>query len=385
MDFALTDEHRRIQEAIRDFGEREVKPYAAAWDRDEAFPHAAVSRLGALGFLALGLPPDVGGGGADALACALVVEGVARYDASLGLTVASHAGLASGHINQFASEPLRRCYLPRLARGEWLGAWCLTEPGSGSDAAALRTRAVRNGDSWVLNGSKMFITQGTVGHVYVVMASTAPEQGQRGISAFVVEKGTPGLTNGRKIEKLGLRSSDTAEVILENVRVPAEHLIGEQNQGFKQALRLLDGGRVGIAAWCLGIGRAALEDALAYAAERTAFGRPIAELQAIQFMVADMATRLDAARLLTYRAAYLKDAGRPCRAEASMAKLMASEAAMWATIKAVQIFGGYGYMRDYPVERYMRDAKLGEIGEGTSEVQRMVIARTVLAGAVGSL
>src|SRR5213592_1142177 len=385
MDFALTDEHRRIQEAIRDFGEREVKPYAAAWDRDEAFPHAAVSRLGALGFLGLGLPPDVGVRGADALACALVVEGVARYDASLGLTVASHAGLASGHINQFASDAMRRRYLPRLARGEWLGAWCLTEPGSGSDAAGLCTRAVRDADGWLLTGTKMFITQGSVGHVYVVLASTAPELGQRGISAFVVERGTPGLGNGRKIEKLGLRSSDTAEVILDNVRIPAENLIGEEGQGFKQALRLLDGGRVGIAAWCLGIGRAALEDALAYAQERTAFGRPIAELQAIQLMLADMATRLDAARLLTYRAAYLKDAGRPCRAEASMAKLMASEAAMWATTKAVQIFGGYGYMRDYPVERYMRDAKLGEIGEGTSEVQRMVIARALLSGAVASL
>jgi alkylation response protein AidB-like acyl-CoA dehydrogenase len=385
MDFTFSDEHRHIQETIRDFGEREVKPHAGAWDREERFPHETVQRLAALGFMGVALPEDVGGGGADTLANLLVVEGIARYDASLGLTVASHTGLASGHINLFASDTLRRRYLPRMARGEWLGAWCLTEPGSGSDAAGLRTRAVRDGDAWVLDGSKMFITQGTVGHVYVVMAATAPDQGQRGISAFVVEKGAKGLSNGRKIEKLGLRSSDTAEVVLENVRVPAENLIGEVNQGFKQALRLLDGGRVGMAAWCLGIGRGALEEALAYAQERTAFGRPIAELQAIQFMLADMGTRLDAARLLTYRAAYLKDAGRPFRAEASMAKLMASEAAMWATTKAVQIFGGYGYMRDYPVERYMRDAKLGEIGEGTSEVQRMVIARTLLGEAVASL
>jgi alkylation response protein AidB-like acyl-CoA dehydrogenase len=272
-----------------------------------------------------------------------------------------------------------------MARGEWLGAWCLTEPGSGSDASALRTRAVRDGDSWVLNGSKMFITQGSVGHVYVVLASTAPDRAQRGISAFVVERGAPGLSNGRKIEKLGLRSSDTAEVILENVRVPAENLIGGENEGFRQALTILDRGRVGIAAWCLGIGRGALEESLAYAQERTAFDRPIAELQAIQFMLADMATRLDAARMLTWRAAHLKETGRPFRAEASMAKLMASEAAMWATTKAVQIHGGYGYMRDYPVERYMRDAKLGEIGEGTSEVQRMVIARALLAGTIASL
>src|SRR5881628_1619568 len=248
MNFTLSDEHRHIEETIRDFGEREVKPHAAAWDREERFPHETVARLGELGFMGLGLPKDVGGGGADALTSALVIEGVARYDASLGLTVGSHAGLASGHINVFGSEALRRRYLPRMARGEWLGAWCLTEPGSGSDAAALRTRAVRDGDSWVLNGAKMFITQGTVGHVYVVMAATAPEHGQRGISAFVVEKGVAGLSNGRKIEKLGLRSSDTAEVILGNVRVPAEHLSGEDNQGFKQAVRLLDGGRVGRAA-----------------------------------------------------------------------------------------------------------------------------------------
>jgi alkylation response protein AidB-like acyl-CoA dehydrogenase len=385
MDFTLSDEQRTIQETLREFGEREVKPYAAAWDRDERFPAETVRRLGELGFLGMSLPEDVGGGGADALSAALVVEGVARYDASLGLTVASHTGLASGHLNAYADDALRRRFLPRMARGEWLGAWCLTEPGSGSDAAGLRTRAVRDGDSWVLNGSKMFITQGTVGQVYVVLASTAPDQGQRGISAFVVERGTPGLGTGRKIEKLGLRSSDTAEVVLENVRIPADHLIGQLNQGFKQTLRILDGGRVGIAAWCLGIGRGALEEAIAYSKERTAFGRPIAELQAIQFMLADMATRLDAARVLLYRAAWLKDAGQPFRAAASMAKLTASEAAMWATTKAVQIFGGYGYMRDYPVERYMRDAKLGEIGEGTSEVQRIVIARALLSGGIAAL
>jgi len=385
MDFELSDEHRHIVETIRDFGEREIKPYAAGWDEREEFPHETVRRLGELGFLGVALPEEVGGGGADALAAALVVEGVARWDASLGLTVASHTGLASGHVNRFASDALRRRLLPKMARGEWLGAWCLTEPGSGSDAGALRTRAVRDGGGWVLNGSKMFITQGTVGHVYVVLASTAPEQGTHGISAFVVEKGMPGLGNGRKIEKLGLHSSDTAEVVLENVRVPAGNLIGEENQGFKQTLQILDGGRVGIAAWCLGIGRGALEESIAYARERQAFGRPIADLQAIQFMLADMATRLDAARVLMYRAAYLKDRGQPFRSAAAMAKLAASEAAMWVTTKAVQIHGGYGYMRDYPVERYMRDAKLGEIGEGTSEVQRMVIARALVAGTIAQL
>ena len=264
MDLTLSDAHRALADAVRDFGEREVKPHAAEWDRAEEFPHETVQRLGARGLLGVALPTDLGGGGADSLANLLVVEGVARYDAGLGLTVASHTGLASGHLNQFANDELRRRYLPRMARGEWLGAWCLTEPGSGSDAAALRTRAVRDGDHWVLNGTKMFITQGTVAHVYVVLASTAPDLGQRGISAFVVERGTPGLGTGRKIEKLGLRSSDTAEVVLDNVRIPAANLIGEPNQGFKQALRLLDGGRVGIAAWCLGIGRGALEDSLAW-------------------------------------------------------------------------------------------------------------------------
>ncbi len=385
MDFELSDEQRRIQETIREFGEREVRTQAPVWDREARFPAETVRNLGALGFLGVTLPEDVGGGGADTLAGALVVEGLARYDASLALTVASHGTLASGHVNLFAADALRQRYLPRMATGEWLGAWCLTEPGSGSDAAGLRTRAVRDGDGWVLSGSKMFITQGSVAQVYVVLAATEPERGAKGISAFVVERGTAGLTTGRTIEKLGLHASDTAEVVLDRVRVPGDHLIGRVNEGFKQALRVLDNGRIGMAGWCLGIGRGALEESLAYARERTAFGRPIAELQAIQFMLADMATRLDAARVLLYRAAYLKDAGEPYRAAASMAKLHASEAAMWATTKAVQIHGGYGYMRDYPVERYMRDAKLGEIGEGTSEVQRMVIARALLASTLPGL
>jgi alkylation response protein AidB-like acyl-CoA dehydrogenase len=385
MDFELSDEHRRIQETIREFGEREVRAQAMAWDHEERFPLETVRRLGELGFLGVTLPEDVGGGGADTLAGALVVEGLARYDASLALTVASHTSLASGHLNLFGSDALRRRYLPRMATGEWLGAWCLTEPGSGSDAAGLRTRATQEGSGWVLSGAKMFITQGTVAQVYVVLASTSPDRGAKGISAFAVERGTPGLGTGRTIEKLGLHASDTAEVILERVAVPGDHLIGGREEGFKQALRVLDNGRIGMAAWSLGIGRGALEESLAYARERTAFGKPIADLQAIQFMLADMATRLDAARVLLYRAAYLKDAGQPYRAAASMAKLQASEAAMWATTKAVQVHGGYGYMRDYPVERYMRDAKLGEIGEGTSEVQRMVIARALLAGTIAAL
>ncbi len=380
MDFTLSPEHEHVAATIREFGEAEIRPHAAAWDRDERFPLETVKKLGRLGFLGVSLPEDVGGGGADTLTNALVVEGVTRYDAGFGLTVASHGGLASGHINLFAGEHLRRRYLPKLATGEWLGAWCLTEPGSGSDAGALRTRAVRDGDQWVLDGAKMFITQGSVAQVYVVLASTAPEKGTAGVSAFVVERGTPGLGTGRKIDKLGLRSSDTAEVVLENVRIPADHLIGETEQGFKQALRILDGGRITIAAWCCGIARGALEEAIAYAKERRTFGKAIAEHQAVQTMLADMAMRVDAARCLLFRACYLKDQGRPFGTEASMAKLVASETAMWATTKAVQIHGGYGYMREFPVERYMRDAKLGEIGEGTSEVQRIVIARALIRG-----
>jgi len=376
MDLTLSDAHRALADAVRDFGEREVKPHAAAWDRAEEFPHETVRRLGARGLLGVALPTALGGGGADSVANLLVVEGIARYDAGLGLMVASHTGLASGHLNQFASEELRHRYLPPMARGEWLGAWCLTEPGSGSDAAALRTRAVRDGDHWVLNGTKMFITQGTVAHVYVVLASTAPDLGPGGISAFVVERGTPGLGNGRKIEKLGLRSSDTAEVVLENVRIPAANLIGEPNQGFKQALRLLDGGRVGIAAWCLGIGRGALEDSLAWANGARAS-------EPVRLVLAEMATRLDAARLLTWRAAWLRDAGREYHVEASMAKLTASEAAMWTCTRAVELQGRDADGRD--VERYLRDAKLGEIGEGTSEVQRIVISRALLSGAIAGL
>jgi alkylation response protein AidB-like acyl-CoA dehydrogenase len=385
MDFTLSDEHQQVVDTIRDFGEREIAPYAAAWDREERFPMETVKKLGRLGFLGVSLPEDVGGGGADSLTNALVVEGVTRYDAGFGLTVASHGGLAAGHVNLFAGDHLRTRYLPKLATGEWLGAWCLTEPGSGSDAGALRTRAVRDGDHWVLDGTKMFITQGSVAEVYVVLAATAPDRGTGGVSAFVVPRGTHGLGNGRRIEKLGLRSSDTAEVVLENVRIPADHLIGEEHQGFKQALRILDGGRITIAAWCCGIARGALEESIAYAKERRTFGKPIAEHQAVQLMLADMATRLDAARCLLFRACWLKDHGRPFGTEASMAKLVASETAMWATTKAVQIHGGYGYMRDLPVERYMRDAKLGEIGEGTSEVQRIVIARAVLRDGLASL
>ena len=286
--------------------------------------------------------------------------------------------LSGGHLAMFASDAQRAAHLPAMLSGEKLGAWCLTEPGCGSDAAALQTRAVRQGDQYVINGAKMFITNGSAAGVYVVMARTDPKAGLSGISALIVERGTPGLSNGRKIEKLGMRASDTAEVIFDNVTVPRENLIGEEGQGYRQTLAVLEGGRVGVAGFAVGIARGAFEDALAYARERRQFGQRIADFQAIQWKLADMATRIDASWMLTVRSAALRDQGRPFGREAAMAKLYASETAMWATTQAVQIHGGYGYVSEFPVERYMRDAKLGEIGEGTSEVQRMIIAKSLL-------
>jgi len=286
--------------------------------------------------------------------------------------------LSSGHIGMFASEAIKAHYLPDMLSAKKIGAWCLTEPESGSDAAAMRTKAVRTGDNYRIDGAKMFITNGGVADVYVVMAVTDGGAGRSGVSAFVVDRGTPGLSNGRKIEKLGLHSSDTAEVVFDNVTVPARNLIGELGAGYQQTLKVLEAGRIGIAGFAIGIARGAMEDAAAYAKERRQFGKSIADFQAIQWMIADMATRIEASWLLMLRAAGLKDRGQPFAREASMAKLYASETAMWTTTKAVQIFGGYGYVKDFPVERYMRDAKLSEIGEGTSEVQRMIIAKSLL-------
>jgi alkylation response protein AidB-like acyl-CoA dehydrogenase len=378
MDFELTEEHRRIRDTLDSFALREIKPHSAAWDRDETFPRHVVEKLGALGFLGVSFPERFGGGDADTLSQVLVVEGLSRYDASIGLSCAAHMSLASGHIVAFAGEELRAHYLPDLIAARKLGAWCLTEPGSGSDAAAMRTRAVRSGDNYSITGSKLFITNGSVAEVLVVMAVTDTQSAKAGISAFVVDRGTPGLSNGRKIEKLGLRASDTAEVVFDNVTVPARNLIGKPGEGYRQTLGVLEAGRIGIAGFAAGIARGAMEESVAYARERVQFGKPIAEFQAIRFMLADMATRIEASWVLTCRAARLRDQKRPFGREASMAKLFASETAMWATTKAVQIHGGYGYIADFPVERYMRDAKLAEIGEGTSEVQRMIIAKSLL-------
>jgi len=378
MNFELDEEHRQIRATVANFAEREIKPHSARWDKTEHFPRDVIEKIGDLGFLGVSFPERFGGGGADTLAQALVVEGLSRFDASVGLTCAAHMSLSCGHIANFASEAHRERYLREMIAGKKLGAWCLTEPNSGSDAAAMRTRAVREGDRYTLSGSKMFITNGSVADVYVVTAVTDGNVRRGGISAFIVERGTPGLSNGKKIEKLGLRASDTAEVILDNVAVPAGNLIGKAGEGYTQALKILEGGRIGIAAFAIGIARGAFEDATAYAKERRQFGRPIADLQAIQWMLADMATRIEASWMLLYRAAALKDRGRPFGRQAAMAKLYASETAMWTTTKAVQIHGGYGYVTDFPMERYMRDAKLAEIGEGTSEVQRMIIAKSLL-------
>jgi alkylation response protein AidB-like acyl-CoA dehydrogenase len=378
MDFELPEELVQLQRTVRDFCQREVKPHARRWDEAEEFPSETVRALGELGVLGMTVPEEYGGAAVGALGVAVVVEEVARFDGSLALTVASHNGLGTGHLLRFGSEQLKRRYLPALAAGTKLAAWGLTEPGSGSDAAGLRTTAVRHGDRWILNGSKMFITQGTVGDVFIILALTDPERKQKGITAFLLEKGTPGFTQRAIHGKLGMRSSDTAELLLENVEVPDAQRVGEVGRGFTDTLQILDRGRISIGALAVGLARGALEEARAYAQERKAFGQPIASFQAIGFMLADMATELDAARLLVRRAAALCDRGERFGREASMAKLFASEAAMRATSKAIQIHGGYGFIREFPVERYYRDAKLCEIGEGTSEIQRIVIAREIL-------
>ncbi len=378
-----TAEQRLLHQTVREFARDEVRPHAAAWDREGRFPSELVPRLAALGLLGMTIPTEYGGAGLDMMAVATAIEALAWGDGGVALAVASHNSLCSRHIVAFGDEAQRRRFLPRLACGEALGAWCLTEPGAGSDAAAIKTRADRRGDRWVLNGSKVFVTQGSVGGVYVVMAVSGPGTGRAGISAFVVERGTPGLEVGRKEDKLGVRSSDTAEVRFTDCDVPDASRLGPVGDGHRQAMRVLERGRIGIAAMAVGIGRAALDASLAYARERVAYGKPIANLQGIQFMLADMATELDAAWLLTKRAAECADRGEPFRREASMAKLYASEAAARAATKAVQIHGGYGFIKDYPVERFYRDIKLCEIGEGTSEVQRAIISRAVLEGGGG--
>lgn len=378
MEFELSAELLALQRTVREFCEAEVKPKARAWDDAEIFPLETVRRLGELGILGMNVPEEYGGSDVGALGIATVVEELARYDGSLALTVASHNGLCTGHLRHFGTPEQKRRWLPELAAGEALGAWALTETSSGSDAGTMGTRAVRKGDRWILNGTKLWITQGTVAGIYVVLAVTSPEEGKKGITAFLVEPGTPGFQAVPIKGKLGMRSSDTAELVFEDCEIPAANRLGPEGRGYTDTLRILDRGRIAIGALGVGLARGALEESLAYAKERRAFGKPIGDFQAIRFYLADMRTELDAARLLVQRAADLADRGRPFTREASMAKLFAAEAAMRACNKAVQIHGGYGYTKEFPVERYLRDAKLCEIGEGTSEVQRMVIARELL-------
>lgn len=378
MEFRLNGEQQALRDMLEGFVEKEVRPFAATWDEEGKFPHEVVAKLGELGIMGAMVPEEYGGSGMDTVSYAIAVEEIAKGDGSLGLTVASHNSLCTAHILGFGSEEVKRKYLPGLATGRTLGAWGLTEPGSGSDSLSMRTRAEWKGDRWVINGSKMFITQGNVAGVYVVLAVTDKSRGKDGVTAFVFPSGTKGLSVGRKLDKLGMRSSDTAELFFEDVEVGPEAVVGEVNRGFRDTMKNLAGGRISIAALAVGIGLGAMREALSYSKERLQFGRPIADFQAIQWKFADMGTELEAAELMTFRAAALKDAGRPYAREAAMAKMFASESAMRATIQAVQVFGGYGYTREYPAQRYMRDAKLCEIGEGTSEVQRIIIARDLI-------
>jgi alkylation response protein AidB-like acyl-CoA dehydrogenase len=380
MDFQLNPEHVALRDMIRSFVEKEVRPHAMRWDEEGKFPCETVAKLGQLGLMGAMVPEEYGGSGMDTVGYAVAVEEIGKGDGSLGLTVASHNSLCTAHILAFGSEAIRRKYLPELASGRMLGAWALTEPGSGSDSLNMRTKAEWKGDRWVLNGSKMFITQGSVGSVFVILAVTDKEKGRDGVTAFLVEAGSKGLSVGKKLDKLGMRSSDTAELVFEDLEVRPGNVIGGVNSGFRDTMRNLAGGRISIAALSAGIGLGAMAEAIAYAKERRQFGQSIAGFQAIQWMFADMGTELEAGELLTLRAAYLKDTGKPYVQEAAMAKLFASEAAMRATIKAVQVLGGYGYIQEYPVERFMRDAKLCEIGEGTSEIQRLIIARRLIRG-----
>jgi alkylation response protein AidB-like acyl-CoA dehydrogenase len=376
--FGLTEEQRQLQSSVRAFAEGEIAPHVSEWDEKSEFPHEVVKKLGEMGLLGVIFPESLGGAGMGYVEYVLAIEELSRVDGSVGIIVAAHNSLCTNHIMLGGNDAQRQRWIPKLASGQWLGAWGLTEPGSGSDAAGARTTAVKKGDTWVLNGSKTFITNGGHADCAVVLAVTDREKGTKGISAFVVEKGTKGFRPGRKENKLGLRASDTSELIFEDCEIPAENLVGKEGEGFKDAMRVLDGGRISIAALSLGMARGALDAAMKYAQERRQFGKAISEFQAIQFKLADMATELDAAWLLTMRAAQMKDAGKKVTLESAMAKLYASEAACRICDEGVQIHGGYGFIKDYPAEKFYRDVRLCPIGEGTSEIQRMVIARELL-------
>jgi alkylation response protein AidB-like acyl-CoA dehydrogenase len=383
--FEETESEQLLRETVRQFARNEIAPHARRWDEEERFPTEIVPKLASLGLLGLRVPEPYGGANMTTQEVAIVIDELSRVDGSVGITVAAHNGLCVGHILLAGNEAQKQKYLPDLASGKKLGAWGLTEPSSGSDAAGAKTRAVKKGDRWVLNGQKTFITQGSVGEVYVVIAVTTPEKKQRGLTAFILERGMKGFSVSRHIDKMGLHASDTAELSFVDVEVPDENRLGELDHGFLDTLSILDKGRISIASMALGLGKGAHEAALRYARERTQFGRPLAANQAIQFMLADSATELEAGYLLTRRAAALQDAGRRSTLESSMAKLWSAQAAMRACDRALQIHGGYGYTREFPVERAMRDCKLCEIGEGTNEVQRLVISRLLLEQASAGL
>jgi alkylation response protein AidB-like acyl-CoA dehydrogenase len=375
MDFRPTNEQRLLRRSVREFAEAEIRPHVREWDEAQHFPVALMPKLAALGLLGIQVPEQYGGAGMSAVDYCICIEELARVDPGVALSVAAHNGLCASHILMFGTEAQKRRHLGRLARGETIGAWGLTESTSGSDAARMRTTATRAGGSWVLNGSKAFTTHGRVGDVMVVMAVSNHAAGRHGISAFIAEKGTPGMTPGKKEDKLGMRASDTSEVLFDNCRLPSDALLGDEGHGFVDSMQVLDAGRIGIAALSVGLAQGAHEAALHYAKEREAFGKTISSFQAIQWKLADNATRIEAARLLTYRAASLKDQGVRTTIESSMAKLYASEIAAKAADDCVQIHGGYGFVKDYPAEKFFRDVKLTTIGEGTSEIQRLVIAR----------
>jgi alkylation response protein AidB-like acyl-CoA dehydrogenase len=379
VNFCLSDDQQLLRRSIREFAESEIKPHIREWDETQHFPHELLPKLAHLGLMGIQFPAEFGGAAMSAVDYCICIEELARVDPSISLSVAAHNGLGAAHISMFGSDVQKATYLTPLATGDKLAAWGLTEPSSGSDAAAMRTTATRDGDGWLLNGSKAFITHGGSGDTMVVMAVTDKSKGNKGISAFIVERGTPGLIAGKKEDKLGMRASETTEVIFQNCRIPAAQLIGEENQGFIQTLQVLDAGRIGIAALSVGLAQGAYEAARNYAFERKQFGRAIGTFQSIRWKLVDNAARVEAARLLTYRAAWMKDQGRRTTLESSMAKLYASEIAVRASEDAVQIYGGYGFVKDYPAEKFFRDVKLTTIGEGTSEVQRLVIARQLLA------
>jgi len=384
VDFSLTDEQQQLRRTVREFAESEIAPHVMEWDEVSQFPSEIMPKLAELGLFGVIFPEKYGGAGLGYMEYALAIEELSRVDSSVGVIVAAHNSLCTNHIYKFGTEEQRQNYVVPLAQGKKLGCWSLTEPGAGSDASGIRTTASRTGDCWTLNGTKTFTTNGRYADICVAMALTDPGKGRHGISAFVLEKGTPGFRAGKKENKLGMRASDTSEMIFSDCRVPATSMLGKEGEAFNNILQVLDGGRISIAAMALGIAQGAFDAALAYAKERKQFSRPIADFEAIQFKLADMATEISAARMLVYRAAWLADQSLAAGGsisftkESSMAKLLAGEVSVRVANEAVQIFGGYGFIKDYPVEKFYRDSKLCTIGEGTSEIQRLVIARRVL-------